>query len=308
MNALDPASFPDFFIVGAAKAGTTAVWHWLRQHENVFLPDVKEPGYFAFNNVSARPEKGPYDPAYVARITTDSKSYSSLYRAAGSRLKGDASPFYLSHPPAAYAIARVRPDARIIVILRNPVERAFSQYLHHVRDGLEPSRSFEAALDAEPHRLANRWSAAYGYVANGHYPVQIARFLAVFPKDQVLFLEYGALQCDPEGSWGRICDHLNLHRRPIVLSDRVNATSTLSQVPGRPGISRHLTHPGPIQSTLKKIISPQVRTRMRQYLEGPGKAVPRLSDATRAALTQKYMQDRPQLEALVGSSLDHWYA
>lgn len=303
----DATSFPDFFIVGAAKAGTTAVWHWLRQHEDVFLPDVKEPGYFAFDNIPARPRKGPYDPDYVARITTDVDSYCGLYAAAGVRLKGDASPFYLTHAAAASAIARVRPDARIIILLRNPVERAFSQYLHHVRDGLEPARSFEDALDAEPGRMAKRWSTSYAYAANSRYPAQIARFMAAFPADQILCLEYEALQRDPEEIWNRICDHLHVRRRPVVLNERVNATSNLSRVPGRPGISRRLTHPGSIQSALKNAIPPDVRARIRRYLEGPGKAVPRLSDATRTTLAQAFLQDRPELEKLLGTSLAHWY-
>jgi hypothetical protein len=308
MRHFTTIKFPNFYVFGAAKAGTTAVWHWLRQHEDVFLPDVKEPGYFAFANTDAKPKKGPFDADYASRITTDAEAFNRLYLAAGSRMTGDASPVYLSHQCAAQSIACVRPDAMIIIILRNPVERAFSQYLHHVRDGLEPCNSFEAALAAEPDRLAEGWSWSYGYAALGDYADQISRVLNAFPQDQVLFLEYSALQTDPATCWERICDHLGVKRQQVVLNERVNATSTLLSVPGRPAISRRLTHPGPIQSALKKVMSPRVRTIIRRCLEGSGQDVPKLTVSVRASLTNRYSPEVPRIEALTGLSVTHWFS
>lgn len=306
MNKTSSFIAPDFYVVGAAKAGTTAIWSWLRQHDHVYLPQIKEPGYFAFSQDIAIPKKGPYDPDYSAKITTDADAYRALYAGAGGRMTGDASPVYLGHRLAAQLIAQARPDARIIVILRHPVDRAFSQYLHHRRDGLEPCKTFEDALAAEESRLAEGWSWAHGYAALGEYSAQIDRFLAVFPRDQILFLEYEALQSDPKTCWDQICAHLGLEPRSITLSERVNATHDLRSVPGRPGISRILKHPGGLQKAVKKMIPPQLRTLLRRYLEGAGDAVPTLSNATRARLAHRYSQEIPQLEAQTGLQLDHW--
>ncbi len=189
---------PDFIVVGAAKAGTTAIYHWLAGHPNVFLPAVKEPGFFAYAGRSAIPEKGPYDPAYCNQIITDGPSYASLFDTAAGRLTGDVSPVYLIDGDAAARIAAVRPDARIVILLRNPVERAFSQFMHHMRDSLETCSTFEQALDAEEERLRDGWSWGHGYATHGFYAAQIERYLAFFPENQILFLDYRDLQNAPE--------------------------------------------------------------------------------------------------------------
>ncbi|MHA3977457.1 sulfotransferase [Halovulum sp. GXIMD14794] len=298
---------PDFYVVGAAKAGTTAVYSWLQTHPDVFLPAVKEPGYFAYAGGSAVPAAGPHDPEYVRHIAVHRGAYADLYELPGPRLTGDVSPVYLLDENAAARIAEARPDARILVLLRDPVERAFSQFLHHVRDSLETGETFEDGLELEHRRLREGWSWGFGYATHGHYASQIERYLAVFPRDQILFLDYRDLQTDPGDCWQRILTHLGLEQRRLDRNDRVNATAGLARVSRRPWLSHRLRHPGAVQSRLKSMVPPAVRSKLRQALEGRGRPAPVLRAETRQALADRYRGERSRIEAQTGLDLRHWF-
>ena len=297
---------PNFFVVGAPKAGTTAVFNWLQEHPDVFLPSVKEPGYFAYAGQSAEPLAGPYDPDYYARITVDSRDYGQLYAQAGVRLTGDVSPVYLVQHDAAARIARARPDARIIILLRDPVDRAFSQYLHHVRDGLEPAPCFEMALEQETARLHAGWSWGHGYATHGHYARQIERYLDVFSRDQILFLDFAHLNAEPANCWHQICAHLRLRPTEFIRNARVNVTSSMVRVTGRPAVTHALRHPGLAQRMLKPLLSQGVRARLRHWLEGNSKPVPLLQQMSRNRLSAQFAPEYAQIEAQTGLSLGHW--
>ncbi|MBD3625477.1 MAG: sulfotransferase [Rhodobacteraceae bacterium] len=284
------------------------MYAWLRTHPDVFRPAVKEPGYFAYAGGSAVPAAGPYDPEYVRHIVVERGPYTDLYEAAGPRLTGDVSPVYLLDENAAARIAAVRPDARIIVLLRDPVERAFSQFLHHVRDSLETGGTFEEGLKMEPRRLRDGWSWGFGYAAHGHYAAQIERYLAVFPRDQILFLDHGDLQTAPGDCWRRISTHLGLEHRSLERNDRGNATAGLTHVSRRPLLSHRLRHPGAVQTRLKSMVPPAMRSRLRQALEGGGRPVPVLRAETRQVLAGRYRGERSRIEAQTGLTLRHWFA
>jgi hypothetical protein len=297
---------PHFFVVGAPKAGTTAVYHWLRSHPDVFLPSVKEPSYFAYAGSSAIPKNGPYDPDYVRQITVNRDSYAELYDAAGTRLTGDISPVYLLDEYVAGRIAMARPDARIIILLRDPVERAFSQFMHHVRDSFEPCETFEEALEQEEKRFIDGWSPGHCYATHGHYLSQIEKYFAVFPKEQILVLEYQDLQDAPEHCWRQICEHLRIEPIVLVRNERVNSTRDLVDVSGRPRLERRLKHPGPAQALLKRLMPPRLRAKLRHFLEGPRRLVPVLREDTTRSLAGRYQSERCQIERLTGLSLAHW--
>ncbi len=297
---------PDFFIVGAAKAGTTAVYTWLTHHPDVFLPPTKEPGFFAFSHQSPRPAKGPYDPDYVRDIATDSKAYAGLYADAGDSVTGDASPVYLSDPHAAQRIAQARPDARIIILLRDPVDRAFSQYKHHRRDNLEPCTSFEEALGQEHQRKTEGWSWAHQYAGLGHYADPLGRFLTEFERDQILFLDFARLQTDPDRCWRDVCQHLRIQAVPLPRNDRVNETNALVETSARPRLSHALRHPGRLQTLAKALLPKAVRTAIRTRLEGKRIPIPELDDATRRDLSKRFRSEHRFVEHLSGLDLTHW--
>lgn len=219
---------------------------------------------------------------------------------------GDVSPVYLVDISVAARIAAVRPDARIIVLLRDPVDRAFSQYLHHLRDGLEPCSTFEAALKQETVRLKEGWSWGHGYATHSHYEAQIDAYLSAFPYDQILFLDFAHLQAEPGDSWRQICTHLNIQQKPLLQNEYVNVTATLTSVSDRPAIKRALRHPGRIQRLLKPLVPSHARKHLRKMLEGNGTPVPELQDTTRKALAQRFQLERISIEQQTGLSLGHW--
>jgi len=297
---------PDFFVVGAPKAGTTAVFNWLKSHPDVFLPEVKEPGYFSYAGRPAVPQSGPYDPDYHARLTADGGDYAQLYAAADGRLTGDVSPVYLVDQSVAARIVSWRPDARIIVLLRDPVDRAFSQYLHHLRDGLEPAASFETALEDEPARLREGWSWGHGYATHGHYAAQIDRYLDAFEREQILFLDFAHLNTDPADCWRQICAHLKIVHRPLEKNDRVNVTASLANVSARPAVTRAMRHPGLVQRLLKPLLPLGLRKQIRSLLEGSGKPLPVLQQSTRQRLAARFDPEHAYITEQTGLSLEHW--
>src|SRR5437773_8026085 len=176
---------PDFLIIGAQKAGTTALYSYLRRHPHVTGPSWKEVSFF--------------DRHYTRGEAWYRGNFPNVIRARGA-LVGEASPSYLFHPLAPERVAALVPDARLITLVRNPVDRALSHYHHEVALGREPL-AFEEAIDAEPERTRGEeerlvgepgyfshawWN--YTYLARGRYAEQLERWLALFPPDQVLVL------------------------------------------------------------------------------------------------------------------------
>jgi hypothetical protein len=196
---------PDFLIIGAQKAGTTALYAYLRRHPAITGPSWKEVSYF--DRHFARGEAW-YRGNFPNRI-----------RARG-KLVGEASPSYVFHPLGPERVRALVPEARLVALVRNPVDRALSHYHHEVALGREPL-SFEDALAAEEERLRGEeerlaadpgyfsrawWSHAYK--ARGRYAEQLERWLAVFPREQLLILPSEDLGAEPERTHARVLDFL----------------------------------------------------------------------------------------------------
>ena len=197
------AGGPTFLIIGAPKSGTTALYRWLQQHPDVFMPDNKQPHYFA----GIRPDfRGPGDVAFNRDIVTDRTRYMDLFApGAGRTALGEASPFYMHYAKAAApAIRAAFPDCRLVVLLREPVARAWAGYLHLVRDGRERG-SFRQALDQEAERLARRWEPLWGHKALGLYGEQLSTVLEAFPRDQVGVWLYDEMRADPRRLFAEVC-------------------------------------------------------------------------------------------------------
>lgn len=211
---------PDFLIIGAKRAGSTSLWNYVVRHPNV-LPmfparlRIKGTSFFTANF-----DKGV--AWYRSHFATG--AYRSLrQRTSGVRpLTGEATPYYLYHPLAPARAATVVPGARLVVILRNPVDRAFSHYRERVRHGVE-TLSFEDAIVAEDARLAGEEEriledAGYmsfahehlSYVAQGRYAPMLERWLSVFPSEQLLPLLNEEFDRDRDGQLSRLFSFLQL--------------------------------------------------------------------------------------------------
>lgn len=181
-------SKPDFLIVGVMKGGTTSLFRYLSKHPQVLPPFRKEIKYFDCNYF-----KGKH--WYQAHFPLKKKFRD------GSKLTGEATPYYIFHPEAPERIVELLPDAKIIILLRNPVDRAYSHYQHMVRVGREPL-SFEEAIIAESERLTGEAKMIsedphyptyrhlqYSYLGRGEYLQQIKLWHRLFPKEQIMILK-----------------------------------------------------------------------------------------------------------------------
>lgn len=186
-------SNPDFVIVGAAKAGTTSLYEYCRQHPGIFVVPRKEPRFFAFEGK----EVDPNDPVHSKNVT-DLVSYLSLFDdALPGQITGEASPVYLIDEETPSRIAGHKPDAKIVVILRNPVERAYSHFLYAQLGGLEPmSASFEDVLH-EPTVNVGQWVRRRRYLETGFYFQHLSRYIAVFGRDRIHISFFEDLVRDP---------------------------------------------------------------------------------------------------------------
>jgi len=184
---------PNFFIVGTAKAGTTSLHRYLRQHPQVYMSPVKEPSYFADE---IRPEY--LSPAFARHIrrqpqkwpVLDWEEYQELFHAVeNERAIGEATPSYLWAQTAARNIHSRIPDARIVMMLRDPAERAHSQYLHHLAEGFT-RYTFRQQID-ECRRSSDRLlSIIHPFLEFGLYYEQVNRYLELFPREQIRIYLY----------------------------------------------------------------------------------------------------------------------
>jgi hypothetical protein len=196
----DTGQWPTFLIIGAMKAGTTALYTALNQHPEVYMSPVKEPNFFAFAsqppNFQAPIDQHPKGVNHTSII--DATEYRKLFAGAPAEAaRGEASHWYLYHPDAPVNIEQHVPEAKLIAMLRNPVERAYSEFLHFVRDGDEPLDDFASALDAEPRRIEANWALGR-YVDRGRYDEQLERYLDQFPEEQLRIYLYDDFADEPE--------------------------------------------------------------------------------------------------------------
>jgi hypothetical protein len=206
---------PTFLILGAQKAGTTALYAYLRKHPDVTGPTWKEVSFF--DRHYARGERW----------------YRGNFPVRRRAVVGEASPSYVFHPLGPQRVAELVPDAQLVVLLRNPVDRAYSHYQHEVVLGREPL-SFEDALAAEEERLAGEvermladpryfshawWN--HTYRARGLYAEQLERWLAVFPPGQLLVLTADELAADTDSTYRRVLEHIGAPPGSLAAYPRV---------------------------------------------------------------------------------------
>jgi Sulfotransferase domain len=219
------AGLPDFFIVGSAKSGTTALYSMLRRHPQIFMPDSKEPWFFA----SELHEGTPPRPEGTPRTLEEYRAWFDGARP-GQRV-GEGSVLYLWSRTAAAAIAAACPDARIIAILREPAELLRSLHLQFVETYIETELDFRKALELEAERREGRclprnayWPRALLYSDHVRYVEQLRRFDDVFPSDQMLVLIYDDFRDDNEGTVRQVLRFLDVSDDIALEPMRVNPT------------------------------------------------------------------------------------
>jgi len=200
---------PKFLIIGSQKAGTSSLWNVLRQHPQLFLPDKKEVNFF-FNEAD-----------FHAGIS----HYEAHFRdAAEQAICGEASPGYICHPRVPMRILRALPNVKLIVTLRDPIERAYSQYWDN-RRWLSEGQSFDDLVRAPLHQVFV--PGQRNYFSRGLYSIYLQRYFALFDRSQILTLWFSDFKRDPETLYRKCFEFLGVDQDVDLpsVTDAVNYRS-----------------------------------------------------------------------------------
>jgi hypothetical protein len=301
---------PDFFLIGAPKAGTSALHAALAQHPGLFLSGVKEPKYYMCGDSPPPAYKGPGDAHSNQEWVWQRARYLRLFEdAPEGTLRGESTPFYLYNRDARRRIAADSPDAKLVAVLRDPVDRAYSNWMHLWMDGLEPVPDLVAAAKLEQQRVDAGWAPFWHYRGLGMYGRQVEDLLDHFPREQVLLLRYRELVDDGQATLNRVCRFLGVAEEVV---------GTVPSDNSRPFVSHGLRTRtiGPVIRAGAKagaFLPPQVWRRASKPLigrlhRGGSASRPRLTPEQREVLVAPHREDIALLQDLTGESFGEWLA
>ncbi len=298
---------PTFVILGAQKSGTTSLYHYLGQHPEVFMPEVKEPSFLALYGCD-KEFRGPQDPAAANPYRT-LEAYASLFAGSeGFKAVGEASTLNLYYPTTIDNIQAFIPTARLVCILRNPVERAYSHYNFVRMLGREPLDSFEAAFDGEDARIREDWGPIWHYKSRGYYYSQLNPYFSAFPREQIKVYLLEDLKTDQEGTLRDLFRFVGVEASfvPPVLESK-----NVSSVPRFAWLNRAVYIPGLVRRMARAFVPKTRRERLRQsaidWLQKHNARAPdRLTPFMRKRLQAVYREDIEKLQTLLNRDLSGW--
>ena len=289
----------DFMIVGAQKSGTTTIYDFLAKHPNVFVPEVKEIRYFCYDEFHQKGERY-FD------------TYFSL--AGESRLWGIAYAHQLYFANTAKRVHDYNKNLKLIAVLRNPIERAYSAYWFARRNQLEPCDTFEEALGLEQRRKDGSFTekAELTYLSHGHYYEQLSAYLGFFDKSQLHVIVTDDLKGKPARVYGDLLDFLGLPS--ATLESSVDFHSNTSGWPRFAVLHKFLVAGDAwYKKCFRAVICDNLRYRVRRNVLRPlirhnirPFKYPAISKETSARLQQYYAQHNAKLEELLGRDLSIW--
>jgi hypothetical protein len=281
-------TLPNFILVGAAKAGTTALYHYLDEHPQVFMSPVKETNFFAFDG------QGDNRRFPVRSLS----QYQELFADAGTAVAiGEASPLYLETPSAAGRIRQILPAARILCSIRHPVDRAYSDYQMHLRHlgrRLDPARDLTPRADWA--RPDSHWMQL------GHYHEQLARYFQLFPRDQIKVSVFDDLRQNPAAAVQEVYRFLEVDPgfRPDFGTPHAPGGLPVSRI-----LESVLTNSA-IQSAVRPWIPRGATNWIKRLRRRNLQPAPPLPAELRRELSRQFREDIARTSELIGRSLEHW--
>lgn len=302
---------PNFLIIGAAKSGTTSLYHYLRPHPQIFMSFPKEPTFFGhegedgfFNG------PGDNDESYRTRMITRMDAYVALFQGVThEKAIGEASIFYLYLPKAPATIKKYIPNVTMFAVLRNPVDRAYSNYLHLLRQMREPC-TFARALEQEPSRIAANWNELWHYKSMGFYHKQVKRYYETFGRNQLHVYLYEDLQNDPLSLVREIFDILGVDTSFVP---DVSKKYNISSLPKHQFYGKLLHRAKTAAQSSRKHLPKRLHWRVNRLVTIIGAAEssnstppPPMPEDIRNSLLAEYRDDILRLEDLLQRDLSHW--
>ena len=286
---------PNFFIIGAPKAGTTSLYHYLKNHPDIYMSPVKEPNYFSYADIVT--QKLYYHECGIESLQGYEKLFAGVNR---HKAIGEASVSYLYYPDVALRIKNTITDAKILILLRNPVDRSFSHFLMDQRL-CYINLSFENVV-RKVVRHPNLELYCQQYVELGLYHEQVKRYIDIFGEDQVKIVLTEDMKEDTAKVLHSVFEYLGVKNQPPADKDRKHNVykKPRNNIVGRFYASKKL------RSMLKFLFPAFITERIKNNIFVK-EDKPALSEDTRAYLTGLFANDVKKLESLIGRDLSHWY-
>jgi len=279
-------NWPNFFIVGAAKAGTTSLYEYLRQVPGIYMSTVKEPNYFSHVSVS---KSDPYRP-----VIRDKKKYLELFKNVKDEIAiGEASISYLHDPEAPKLIHEVLPDAKILISLRDPVERFFSWFLMRDRLGRIPY-SFHEIIE-----IIHKTGALPTKISIHNYYQPVKRYLETFGENQVKIIIFEEWTKDLQKTILEITKFLGIN-----FTDTISYNSKHNPyVVARNSLAKFIFQNPKITKIAKKVLDPKSRTFLKNTVLSKPNPKPVMGPKEKEILVEYFQEDIKNIETLLGRKL-----
>jgi hypothetical protein len=292
---------PNFVVIGAPKCGTTSLYYYLRQHPDVYLPERKELHYFSYEHMRQL-VGGPGDAHIVSMICQTLDDYKSFYSDVhGEHAIGDISPSYFYFSDVSERIKDELDSPKIVILVRDPIHKAFSQYMHLIRDNRETLEFFDA-LNAEGRRIAEGWAALWRYAESSVYTTRIQKYLDVFGSDRVRIIRFEDLTTSCYTTLEDLFRFIGVD--PTFRPD-VSQTYNRSGKPRLRFVADLIAKPNAVTSAARKLLPETVTTSVKNVLRqlNTGRKA-EIDERSRTYLRDYFKDDVAKLEGLIQTRLD----
>jgi hypothetical protein len=301
-------ALPDFFIAGVPKAGTTALHAALARHPALYMSAVKEPKFFLTDGPPPT-QGGPGAAKTYREHVWRQADYEALFEpASAGQLRGESTPFYLHNREAQQRIRAQIPHAKLIVVLRDPVERAHSNWTHLWSAGLDPINDVVRACAEEERRVAAGWAEFWQYTGLGQYGEQLRRLYQVFPREQVLVFRYRALVEDPVQALDNVCTFLGVPPGVLTELPRENVTAHPDHTWRHWAGARTLRAGHAVAAALPGHAGSGMIDHLERILQRDAAPRKPLTWEQRQALLPRFEADIRLLESVTGEDFGDWLA
>lgn len=299
-------TLPDFFIVGAARSGTTSLDRYLSQHPEIYITPHKENHFFA-SDFFPSSFTGPGDERLNELLIRDEEQYTQLFaHVTGAKAIGEASAFYLGIPGAAERIAQAVPDAKILITLREPVARTYSAYMMLMRDGRE-TLDLEDGLRLETERKQRGFEPIWWYRELSLYHKQIRHYINVFGSRQVKVLFYEELFAHPTRVLSEVFAFLGVKEDvPINTSVRYNVSGVPKSRRLYTLLDNFIYNPGFLEKRVKVLVPKHLRVAWASKIIGMSVERVTMNPQQQAQLKASFAEDVGELKELLHRDLLWW--
>lgn len=293
---------PHFLVIGGSRCGTTTIHAALERHPGIFVPPEKSPNFFTAPDMENFPGSAAMAAMKGHTVKTE-EEYLGLFRSAPpGKIRGEVSPVYLQSIFTADRVGKFIPEAKIVAILRNPVDRAFAHFMGRRRDGLEPRESFETAIATELADPSTKDLAFNNYLAIGKYAHYLVPWFKTFPRGQIKILFFDDFATQPLDVLNDLFVFLGVSK---VKTDFPIDRKNQSGIAKNPLLRRIWTSTALTRAKLRSHLPKTLRDSVGRIFLGSMEK-PKCSDLIRDQLVKYYFEDNISLKRLIRDSTPSW--